>query len=77
MERQRKRVSPWNTKLMETDRLSKGWTYSALAIEAGVSVQTVSRFLGGQFQSPKAAKKIAIALGYPVARYVRGAEVAA
>lgn len=69
--------SPWNLRLMQADRLSKGWTFSDVAAEAGVSVQTVSRFFSGTFQSPKAAKKIAIALGYHVSRYVRDAEVLA
>lgn len=61
---------------MDTDRLSKGWTFSQLAAEAGVSVQTVSRFMGGEFQSPKAAKKLALALGYPTSRYLRDLAVA-
>jgi transcriptional regulator with XRE-family HTH domain len=63
--------SPWNTKLMDLDRLARGWNYSEFAVEAGVSVQTVSRFLAGEFQSPKAARKLAEALGHTPERYLR------
>lgn len=55
---------------MDADRLSLGWTFSDLAAAAGVSVQTVSRFIEGSFQSPKSAKKIAEALGYSTERYL-------
>lgn len=59
---------------MNQDRLRHGWSYSDLAREAGCSVQTVSRFFSGAFQTPKSAKKLAIALGFPLARYVKGAK---
>ena len=62
---------------MDADRLRRGWTFSNIADEAGISVPTVSRFFAGERRSPKTAKKIALALGYPVGRYVRDAEVAA
>ncbi len=69
----RAKRTPWLVKRMETDRLSRGWTYTDLADEAGLSKQTVTAFLGGVNQSPKTARKLALALGYPVVRYVRAA----
>ena len=66
----KQRRSPWNVLLMEADRLSKGWNLSDLAAEAEVSVSSVTRFFDGEVQTPGMAKKIAIALGHPVSRYV-------
>jgi len=55
---------------MNADRLSRGWTYSDLAVESELSVQTVMRFFKGTFRSPKTAKRLAHALGYPLNRYL-------
>ena len=63
--------SPWDTRLMNTDRLARGWSYSDLAEAAGVSVSAVTRFFGGDSQAPKMAKRLALALDYPVTRYLR------
>jgi transcriptional regulator with XRE-family HTH domain len=62
--------SPWNVALLEADRLAKGWNHSDLAAEAGVSVSSVTRFVGGEVQTPGMAKKLADALGQPLRRYV-------
>jgi transcriptional regulator with XRE-family HTH domain len=72
MGRRHSRRSPWRVRLMESDRLSKGWSYSDLAVEAGASVASVTRFFNGKFQSPNMAKKIAAALGHERPRYVHG-----
>jgi transcriptional regulator with XRE-family HTH domain len=61
---------------MEADRLAKGWNYTALASEAGVNLTTVTRFFAGTHQSPATAKKVALALGYPVLRYLKDAKQA-
>lgn len=67
----RSKRSPWDLKLFEADRLGLGWSFSDLAGEAGLSVQTVSRILGGESKSPKSAKAIAEALGHTLKRYLR------
>lgn len=69
MARRTKR-NPWNLRLMDADRCSKGWTHQELAVNAGTSCATVTRFLDGKFKSPKTAKKLAMALGYPLDRYL-------
>jgi len=55
---------------MRRDMAAKGWQPTDLAQKAGISKSTVSRFLDGQFQTPRTAKKIATALGYSVRRYL-------
>ncbi len=59
---------------MNADRLGKGWTFSDLAVEAGVSIPSVTRFLGGTHRSPTMAAKLAEALGHPTSRYVLDAQ---
>jgi transcriptional regulator with XRE-family HTH domain len=61
----------WDVVLMETDRTAKGWIHSDLADEANLSISTVTRFVKGEVQSPRVAKKLAIALGFPLDRYHR------
>lgn len=58
---------------MESDRLAKGWNYSDLAGEAELSVATITRFFRGEYQTPKAAKRIAMALGHQLDRYLDSA----
>ena len=77
MARAQTKRSPWDTRLMERDRLALGWTQADLAHHAGISAQTVGRFFAGSFQSPKSAKRIALALGHPITRYLKGSTVAA
>lgn len=55
---------------MQRDIAAKGWQPTDLADRAGVARSTVSRFLNGQFQTARVAKKLAAALGYSVRRYI-------
>jgi transcriptional regulator with XRE-family HTH domain len=52
------------------DMASKGWDQTDLARESGVSVATVSRFFGGEYQTAPTAKRLALALGFAVRRYI-------
>lgn len=68
----------WDVRQMEHDIDAKGWQPADLADRAGVARSTVSRFLGGDFQTARTAKKLAEALGYSVRRYlIRQSKVAA
>ncbi|HXD20126.1 MAG TPA: helix-turn-helix domain-containing protein [Vicinamibacterales bacterium] len=53
----------------------RGWNTVDLAREAGISNQTVGRFLRGVVQTPKTAAKLAAALGQDVERYLTRVEV--
>lgn len=66
----RGRKTPYNVKLMDADRLARGWNYTDVARESGQNVKTVIRFFRREFNTPKAAKKIAFALGHPLDRYL-------
>ena len=48
----------------------KGWSKLDLAKKANVSDMTVARFLRGERQTAKTAKKLAKALGQSVRRYL-------
>lgn len=50
--------------LMAEDIAAKGWTPKDLSKLADVADVTVYRFLNGEFQTPRTAKKLANALGY-------------
>lgn len=50
--------------------LAKGWLAQDLAERAGLTASTVSRFLAGQNNSARTAKKVATALGRSVRRYI-------
>lgn len=63
----------WKVALLEADMAKQGWGPALLANQAGLAVSTVTRFLAGTHRTPKAAKRMAMALGHPVARYVRDA----
>lgn len=52
------------------DMTNLGWNQTDLARAAGVSHMTVSRFMSGESQTPKTAKKLAIALGFSIRRYI-------
>ena len=69
-QRTRPRKPPYNTALMHADRRCLGWNMRALAREAGLSTATVTRVLQGQNRAEATVKRVAIALGYPVSRYV-------
>lgn len=55
---------------MAEDMALRGWSKLDLANEAGVADMTVIRFLRGERQTPKTAKKLALALGYSARRYL-------
>jgi plasmid maintenance system antidote protein VapI len=57
------------------DMALKGWLPTDLARAANVSDMTVSRFLKGEFQTPRTADKLARALGYSPRRYLLGVEI--
>lgn len=60
----------FNAQLMAEDMALKGWHKVDLAEKAGVADMTVIRFLRGQSQTAKTAKKLASALGHSVRRYL-------
>ena len=55
---------------MRDDIAAKGWQPADLADRAGVARSTVGRFLNGDFQTPRTAKKLAETLGYSIRRYL-------
>lgn len=55
---------------MKADMASKGWLEIDLAKRAGCHRMTVARFLSGQHQTARQAKKIAEALGHDVRHYL-------
>lgn len=59
----------YNVALIYDDMALKGWLPTDLARKAGLSDMTISRFLGGDTQTPPTAKKIAEALGRSIRRY--------
>jgi len=67
----------FNLSLMRQDMAAKGWLNTDLARSARVSDMTVSRFLRGDRQTARTAKKLARALGYSVRRYLLTAEKSA
>lgn len=60
----------YDVELMVHDLAAKGWMKKDLASRAGVSAMAVTRFLRGERQTPRMAKKLASALGYSVRRYL-------
>jgi plasmid maintenance system antidote protein VapI len=61
----------YNVALMRRDLAERGWMPTDLAKKAKVPDITVSRFLRGQYQTPRMAKRLARALGYKTPkRYV-------
>lgn len=61
---------------MQDDMVAKGWLPMDLARRARVSHMTVKRFFEGQHQTPRTAKKLAIALGRTVRDYMLPVESA-
>lgn len=55
---------------MAEDMALRGWSKTDLARRARVSDMTVIRFLRGERQTAKTAKKLATALGYSTRRYL-------
>ena len=60
----------YDVDLMVHDMASKGLMKKDLAALAGVSAMAVTRFLRGEIQTPRMAKKLAGALGHGVRRYL-------
>lgn len=65
-----KPVIRYNTQLLAEDMAAKGWLPMDLAKRSGLAHTTVARFLRGEFQTPKTAKRLATALGTSVRRYL-------
>jgi len=55
---------------MVHDMAEKGWMKKDLALRARVSPMAVTRFLRGELQTPRMAKRLALALGHGVRRYL-------
>jgi len=55
---------------MAEDMALKGWNKLDLARRAGVADMTVIRFLRGERQTAKTAKRLASALGHSIRRYM-------
>ncbi len=70
------RRTRFNPRRIRSDMDLRGWNSTRLALAAGVSMPTISRFLNGQVQTAKTAGKIAEALGYPIKRYYSQVEAA-
>lgn len=60
----------YDVALMQRDMAERGWQASDVAASADCAVSTVTRFLNGEFQTPRTAKKIAGALRRSVKRYM-------
>jgi transcriptional regulator with XRE-family HTH domain len=60
----------FDTARLEADLAAKGWQPADLADRAGVARSTVSRFLRGDFQTNRMAKRLAETVGYSVKRYL-------
>lgn len=63
-------IRQFDTSRMRDDIALRGWQPADLADRAGVARSTVGRFLSGEFQTARTAKKLAKALGYSIRRYL-------
>lgn len=70
MQRRNPSTIDYNVDLFESDMAAKGWMLTDIAREAALSNSTVGRFFSGKRRTPRVAKKIALALGYQVKRYI-------
>lgn len=55
---------------LQADMAEKGWLATDLARAAEMSDSTVHRFLTGHYQTARAIRKMATALGFTTRRYV-------
>lgn len=55
---------------MRLDMTERAWLPTDLARAAGVSDNTVGRFLSGERRNPRTAEKLARALGRSIRRYI-------
>ena len=69
MQRRNGGVVSYDIDLLKVDMAVRGWIAQDLAHEANVSHMSVSRFLRGK-GSARIAKKLALALGFQVKRYL-------
>lgn len=60
----------YNVAQMAEDMAVKGFLKKDLAAKAGVSAMAVTRFLRGDRQTARMAKRLATALGHSVRRYL-------
>jgi transcriptional regulator with XRE-family HTH domain len=60
----------YDVALMAEDMAAKGFMRTDLARKAGVSAMAVTRFMTGERRTARMAKKLAVALGYSVRRYL-------
>lgn len=67
---QKTRASAYDVALMQADMDAKGWLPIDLARRAKVSHMTVGRFLRGERQTARMAKRLAEALGHSIRRYL-------
>jgi transcriptional regulator with XRE-family HTH domain len=65
-----KPIVRYDTQRLVVDMAERGWMASDLARVSGVSKMTVTRFLRGERQTAKMAKKFADALGHSTRRYI-------
>lgn len=65
-----RRAVTYDVALMTEDMTAEGFMRKDLARRARVSAMAVTRFLSGERQTPRMAKKLAVALGYTVRRYL-------
>lgn len=59
----------YDVERLKEDMALRGWLPTDLARKARVSDMTVGRFLRGEVQTARTAKKLASALGYSIRRY--------
>lgn len=71
------RTIQFNVDRMRADIAAHGWQPADLADKAMVARSTVGRFLSGEFQTARTAKKLAQALGYSIRRYIESTEAIA
>ena len=64
----------YNVAQMAEDMAAKGFMKKDLASKARVSAMAVTRFLRGDQQTARMAKKLASALGHSVRRYIDSRE---
>ncbi len=60
----------YDVERMREDMALRGWRATDLARRAKLTDTSVSRFMRGEAQSAPTAKKLAVALGYTVRRYL-------
>jgi len=70
MARHARIVVTYNAAKLAEDMAAHGWDQTDLARESGVSIATISRFFSGEYRTAPTVKRLALALGYSVRRYI-------